>query len=47
MIPKGKINIIIADDNNIFMEGLCLMLSKKKEFHILDTCENGLEWHFS
>ena len=40
---KDKINIIIADDSDVFIEGLRLMFSKKKEYHILDTCKNGLE----
>lgn len=37
------INIVIADDQSIFREGLKFMLSKKEEFNILATAENGLE----
>lgn len=36
-------NIIIADDNSEFIEGLRLILSKDSKYQILDTCSNGLE----
>lgn len=36
-----KINVIIADDNENFLEGLKLMLSINKKFNIIDSCKNG------
>jgi len=43
MKNKDTINVIIADDNPLVIEGLILMLSKRKDIRVLDTCKDGLE----
>ncbi len=43
MEPDKKINLIIADDNERFIEALCVLISKEKKFNILETFKNGLE----
>lgn len=37
------INLMIADDNVSFIESLSYMLTKEKDFRIIDICHNGLE----
>ena len=38
-----NINIIIADDNETFLEVLKLILAKNKKYNIIETCYNGEE----
>jgi two-component system response regulator NreC len=40
---EEPIKIIIADDHEVFRDGLKLMLSKEKAFNIVAEAENGLE----
>lgn len=40
---EEPIKIIIADDHEVFRDGLKLMLSKEKDFSIVAEAENGLE----
>lgn len=35
------LNIILADDNRAFLEGVQLLLSKDNRFRVIDICENG------
>lgn len=35
--------ILIADDNDIFIEGLSLLISTNNQFEIIGTCKNGRE----
>ncbi len=35
------INIVIADDHEIFLDGLSLMLSRQEGFHICGRASNG------
>ncbi|MDB5211635.1 MAG: two component transcriptional regulator, LuxR family [Sediminibacterium sp.] len=37
------IKIIIADDHEVYRDGLRLMLAKEKKYHIVGEAENGLE----
>ena len=43
MMVKDKINIILADDNKIFIEGLKVILFKCPKYYLLDTCDSGIE----
>lgn len=43
MKPKNPINIIIADDHEIFRDGLQLMLRKDPDINILAEASNGEE----
>lgn len=40
---KGKIHIILADDNKYFLEGLKLVLLRYDEYVVIDECNNGRE----
>ncbi|MCF8379537.1 MAG: response regulator transcription factor [Bacteroidales bacterium] len=40
---EKQINVIIADDSPAAIEGIIVMLSRKKKFRIIDTCRNGKE----
>lgn len=40
---QRKINIAIADDHELYLDGLKLLLSKEKDFNIVGTATNGLE----
>jgi DNA-binding NarL/FixJ family response regulator len=42
-MSEQPIKIIIADDHEVFRDGLKLMLSKEKAFSIVAEAENGLE----
>ena len=38
-----NITLVLADDHELFRDGLKLMLSKHKEIHIVGEAENGEE----
>ncbi|UKJ06096.1 response regulator transcription factor [Solitalea lacus] len=38
-----EINIIIADDHEIFRDGLSLVIKKEKDFNLLDQAVNGVD----
>lgn len=40
---KENINIIIAEDNQQFIDGLKIVLRKNIRFNIIDICKNGKE----
>ena len=43
MMLKEEINIIIADDNKQFIEGLKVVLKKCSRYTVIDSCTNGME----
>jgi DNA-binding NarL/FixJ family response regulator len=42
-MTSHPINILIADDHEVYRDGLKLMLAKEKTYHIVGEAENGLE----
>ena len=40
---NNNINVIICEDNHVFLKALVLILSQDPRFRILDTCRNGVE----
>lgn len=43
MKAKGKVNLIIADDHGMFLEGLKSLLEKEEQINIVATAKNGQE----
>ena len=41
--PFPKIKIVLADDHEIFLDKLTMMLNKIPEFEILGSANNGAE----
>lgn len=42
-MPHSNINIVIADDHEIFLDGLSLMLSRQPNFNICGRAANGMQ----
>lgn len=43
-MPKKKaINVIIVDDDPVFLDGLKFLISEPDKFRVIDTCTNGTE----
>ncbi len=42
-VPFPKITIVLADDHEIFLDGLTMMLNKIPEFEIIGSASNGIE----
>ncbi|WP_231458561.1 response regulator transcription factor [Pedobacter sp. Leaf132] len=40
---EPKIKIIVVDDHKLFLEGLCVLLSKQKNFEVIGKASNGKE----
>ena len=43
MHKKDKVNIIIADDHQMFLDGLCSLLERNHKINIIDIAHNGNE----
>jgi len=39
----NEVKIIIADDHDIFLDGLISIFEKEKLFNIIDKANNGIE----
>lgn len=43
MDNKGRIKIIIAEDNQPFLQALSFLISEQAILHLTDTCSNGVD----
>ncbi|MBS2100401.1 response regulator [Carboxylicivirga linearis] len=42
-MKEKKISIIIADDNENFLEAMVFLLSKNTSYNVIHSCSNGVE----